>query len=496
MRFSQGIKLTVFALTPTAVVLVALEVSLWALGFGAREENVWRGFDPEARYLVPADDGGFLTQMFEGELSEIEIPPRSELTRVLLFGGSNTQSFHVKALRTFLDLRRPEGAPGFEVINLGRHGYGSGRVSILLEQAMELEPDVVVIYTGHNEFIEAGFEEVIRDEWGGWTGSAAEVASGLRTFNALVAGFGGEDEGFHTKEARPEDWSWDAARFRELTYDRTLDRLEQYRDNLRHMCRTALDHGATVLLCTLVGNDMAAPFSSTLSPELPPERAAEVEELGARALELMPRFLHRIVSERQSLRLRNSDWWRRREAPRELSEGFAAPELREHRAPLGDRAWWPPPEQWGSKIDVFLADLADFHQRRIDDDEIRDLEAARSTLERILALAPDHPITLFRLGLVTWLLEGDGARTSELLRRAARHDRAPRKTSDLTNELVREVAEELPEVILCDLAALYRERSPDGIVGFELMSDHCHFHEALYKPLMGDLGAELLANPR
>lgn len=43
---------------------------------------------------------------------------------------------------------------GFEVINAGGISYASYRIVPLIEQVLEYEPDLIVIYTGHNEFLE------------------------------------------------------------------------------------------------------------------------------------------------------------------------------------------------------------------------------------------------------------------------------------------------------------------------------------------------------
>ena len=81
------------------------------------------------------------------------------VTRVFCLGGSTTygRPYDDKTsfsgwLREFL----PAVDPGrqWEVINAGGISYASYRVVNLMEKLVRYEPDVFIIYTGHNEFLE------------------------------------------------------------------------------------------------------------------------------------------------------------------------------------------------------------------------------------------------------------------------------------------------------------------------------------------------------
>ena len=110
----------VFALAPTLVVLGGLEVGFRASAVASRESTALRahGFDASAAYFVPDSEqpGWHLTQIFGGAYDEIRIPPKSEATRVFLFGGSNTQGFSVPRLQEFLEAELP--GRNFEIVNL------------------------------------------------------------------------------------------------------------------------------------------------------------------------------------------------------------------------------------------------------------------------------------------------------------------------------------------------------------------------------------------
>ena len=119
-------KSVALALLPLAVLLLLLEVGLRLAGCGTLVSlpAASRGFDPADPLLVADGEGVTRTRLFDGAEHEVVVPPRGTQRRVLLFGGSNTRLLPGAYLETLLDRRAPD--PGYEVINLGRHGFGSG----------------------------------------------------------------------------------------------------------------------------------------------------------------------------------------------------------------------------------------------------------------------------------------------------------------------------------------------------------------------------------
>ena len=52
--------------------------------------------------------------------------------------------------------------PHWEVINAGLLSYGSYRVAMVMEELITYEPDLFIVYTGHNEFLERRtYKEII-----------------------------------------------------------------------------------------------------------------------------------------------------------------------------------------------------------------------------------------------------------------------------------------------------------------------------------------------
>ncbi len=79
--------------------------------------------------------------------------------RIFVIGGSTVQGRPYAtetAFSTWLQLRLQAASPqtSFQVINCGGVSYASYRVARILEEVLEHQPDAIVLYTGHNEFLE------------------------------------------------------------------------------------------------------------------------------------------------------------------------------------------------------------------------------------------------------------------------------------------------------------------------------------------------------
>ena len=522
------------ALIPLLVLLVALEGILALLGLGDADDHLSssRGFDRAADYIIPDPDvpGGWRTNMFDRG-SEVTVAPRGDRARVLLVGGSNTQMFPGRELQRLLDAAG--GGSNYEVVNLGREGYGSERVSILLEQAVPaLEPDVVVIYSGHNEFIESGFAreldeagpspwlEPLRElrtvRWlsralgdGGEGGDDAGAVPGSAagTGDAGTAADEGDEPGETPRAAmdkgirRPEPWVMAYPEFRELTYADALRYFDAYEANLRHMVEVCREGGARVVLCTLVSNMLTPPWSSKAPVELDEASALQVARRVAEAGKLLPEVVARPIAHEH--RLRAMEWVPA--VPDEVKAGMRAlyqpgplPELRPLTGVLepgpasqvgGGRSiegsHWPEPALWRPKVWELLDMLAALHAYEPTPAERAALLEASARCDEALALLADHPRAHFLKGIVALVLDDDATASAELAA-AGRYDRAPRSVGDACNDRVRGVAREAGAPLV-DAAARFRERSPDGVVGFEIMMDHCHLQPGARRVLMADL---------
>ncbi|MGB1049648.1 MAG: GDSL-type esterase/lipase family protein [Rhodothermales bacterium] len=149
----------VLVFIPIALLLL-LEVSLRVVGFAeerrhafkaVENESGWTGFNPE-----------YPSRYFRGFLPNVGFTPFREEkpengVRVVVLGGSSTAGFPFQWYHGFpagLERRlmgRFAGQP-VEVINLGMTAVNSYTLLDLTRHVIRMEPDLVVIYAGHNEF--------------------------------------------------------------------------------------------------------------------------------------------------------------------------------------------------------------------------------------------------------------------------------------------------------------------------------------------------------
>jgi len=91
--------------------------------------------------------------------ARIAMPKPAGLVRIVALGGSTTFGLFVGADEAFparLEHRLSEDlAPRrVEVINLGCPGWASDRVLNIFDAVLDIDPDFIVVYSGHNEMLE------------------------------------------------------------------------------------------------------------------------------------------------------------------------------------------------------------------------------------------------------------------------------------------------------------------------------------------------------
>jgi lysophospholipase L1-like esterase len=176
--------------------LVALAEGLCALlGWGTPDWGTdpfvsFRGTEP---LFVPDGASGYLMtssrrrRFFEQERFAHPKPPGT--FRVFCFGGSTVQGNpygRLTAFSTWLQLGLEAADPSrhWEVINCGGLSYASYRVLPLMTECRTYEPDLFILCTGHNEFLEERTYGPLKHAPAGlaWT---LETVSRLRLFHVL-----------------------------------------------------------------------------------------------------------------------------------------------------------------------------------------------------------------------------------------------------------------------------------------------------------------------
>ncbi|NLF72552.1 MAG: tetratricopeptide repeat protein [Candidatus Anammoximicrobium sp.] len=157
-----------YAAVTTAVFFGLLELTLLALGVDPafQESDPGLGFSGQSPLFTPSESpsGQPVLATAENRLPWFnrqsflrDKPPGAY--RIFCLGGSTTygrpyddRTSFAGFLRAFLaemDPSRP-----WEVINAGGISYASYRIEVLIRELAQYEPDLFVIYTGHNEFLE------------------------------------------------------------------------------------------------------------------------------------------------------------------------------------------------------------------------------------------------------------------------------------------------------------------------------------------------------
>jgi tetratricopeptide (TPR) repeat protein len=221
--------------------------------------------------------------------------------RIFCLGGSTTygRPYNDKTsfsgwLRELLPVADTEYH--WEVINAGGISYASYRAARLMKELVRYEPDLFIVYSGHNEFLEERTYGTLRD-----TPDAVKIASSLlsrtRTWAAVrevldIAGalpergqgervqLTGEVNTILGRSAGPERYKRD---------DSLRDHiLMHYRISLERMVEIARSAGAEIIFVTPASNlKDASPFKSQHTNGLSEEDILKSEELLSTAMVLI-----------------------------------------------------------------------------------------------------------------------------------------------------------------------------------------------------------------
>ena len=168
-----------------------------------------------------------------------------ERLRVVVLGGSSVAAppkdsrFMVNQLVKRLDM---------EVVNLGIGGMDTGHLIGLIPALEALRPDVVVLYTGHNDFGNAVFEQRYTDPAAVRTARMRQRFGSLWTYQLL-------ERGLHGEEVRTINDAWDPPEVA-LGDDQRQAILADYTARMRQLISAAAHNGAEVVLSTMVSNPL------------------------------------------------------------------------------------------------------------------------------------------------------------------------------------------------------------------------------------------------
>ena len=244
------------------LLFVCIELTLWLFGVKTliERQDPSRGFSG----LVPVfvQEGQMMRtrpslrgEVFNDQFFAATKPPAS--LRIFTVGGSSAFGFpwgtgasFSGVLQDVLSAAYPDQE--FEVINAAGVSYAMHRLNLVVQELVKYEPDLLIVYSGHNEFIEHDFYGALRGRNSVMTRLVHTVAQ-LRVSGALHS--------LLVKEVTTEKST--GARFG-MVVDR-VDKIwdipaekaavvKSYRDGLSRLIRVAHDNDTKILVATVPCN--------------------------------------------------------------------------------------------------------------------------------------------------------------------------------------------------------------------------------------------------
>ena len=286
------IKNTTIGLAVTVVFFVFIELILMVVGVKTLYDRTdpavgFAGYAPLfVKHTQPNGEDIFSTAPNKMEWFNMQSFPAKKaknVTRIFCIGGSTTYGRPYDDLTSFCGwLRRflPEVDPtrNWEVINAGGISYASYRAARLMEELEAYEPDLFIIYSGHNEFLESRtYDELLKVPE--FVRSIASLASHTRIYTLLYDVINKREEVLPTEvtalldqSVGPEDYHRDDEKRKAI--------LEDYKMSLMRMAHIGERSGAKTILVTPASNlGDFSPFKSEPSKNLSAEDINKVESL-------------------------------------------------------------------------------------------------------------------------------------------------------------------------------------------------------------------------
>ena len=219
------------------------------------------------------------------------------VTRVFCLGGSTTYGRPYNDSTSFCGWLReflPHADPSrrWEVINAGGISYASYRVAAVMRELSAYQPDIFIVYCGHNEFLEHRTYSDVIDTPAPVRGVTAQL-SRTRVYSAMVRVTRGQPEPIAHSEQTAEEFADEVDAILDQSvgleaYERDEKLREhvlgQYRVNMSQMVDIARSSGADVVLITPASNWRdCSPFKSQHGGDIAPEQQEHFAELLQRA---------------------------------------------------------------------------------------------------------------------------------------------------------------------------------------------------------------------
>ncbi|QDV15549.1 GDSL-like Lipase/Acylhydrolase [Gimesia panareensis] len=213
--------------------------------------------------------------------------------RVFVLGGSTVQGRPYAVETSFtnwlqLNLQAADPARKFEVVNCGGVSYASYRLVPILREALHYEPDLFIVYSGHNEFLEDRSyaslkhrpELLLQTQRSLMNLRLASVIQSLLPTAQNTTPASSESENILATDVNALlDFQKGLEKYhRDPEHHRAI--MAHYEFNIRQMILLAHQAGVPLLLVNPVSNlKNCIPFKSEFDPRLTPEEIDRVNAL-------------------------------------------------------------------------------------------------------------------------------------------------------------------------------------------------------------------------
>lgn len=276
--------------------LVLLELGLrwFEVGRPAEEPDPFAGFSHHFPVFERQGDTWRTARAREPFIAPQEFPatkPPGSL-RVFCFGGSTVYGHPYLGDTAFpkwleLELTATAGGRACQVLNLGGISYASYRIVPMVHEALRHEPDLIVIATGHNEFLEDRTYHDLKSRPAPWAWLQAHaqrlrlfrlarqaVIGGSRPTEQATAGGSADESLGPVVNARLDNASGYASYHRDEAWRERV--VAQYDESLRTMVADCRAARVPVVLVRLGSNLRdCPPFKSEHRRGLAPESEAD-----------------------------------------------------------------------------------------------------------------------------------------------------------------------------------------------------------------------------
>ena len=288
-------KPALFAVVAVTLFFGLVELALWIAGVETliHERDPFAGFSERIRVFGP-DSGEYKTlprsvsHSFNPQTFRLEKPDNG--LRIFVLGGSSAYGFPWGAGQAFprflgqaLAASRPERS--VEVVNAAAMSYGSHRLRILARELLDYDPDLLIVYGGHNEFVERRFyrnmltrpaeTDPLRLVLYRWR----LYSAGVRLYEHIAAH---DDLPDARERSAAELLGVDVVREHSVDVDdaQRADALRHFEENLVALVTLAGEAGVPVVLCTVPSNLRGwTPNQSVFGPRVAPDARASVLEI-------------------------------------------------------------------------------------------------------------------------------------------------------------------------------------------------------------------------